>query len=819
MTLGRFPAVAAFPLGGIGTGTVSIGARGEFRDWELENHPDKGRDNPNTFFAIHARPQGGTPITRVLESSLEGPADAPDGFGPSGLRGLPRLDAAAMRGEYPFVEVAFEDAALPVEVRLTAFTPLIPLDSADSGIPGAVLRYTVRNPLDVPVVVTVAGSISHLAGRTRGYGPWPSFELPQRVEWREDDRLRGLAFDVDVAVDDLRYGTLVLATTDPDTTAQPSWAPGFWADGAQLFWDDFATDGILEPDPGRPLDQNPLLAGESDLSPEQLAERLPKLRTGTLGIRHELASGESRDFEFMLAWSFPNRPKGWDGHVIDFAPITETARNFYATRWPDAWSAAAYLAAELPRLEAATRAFQACVHDTSLDPVVVDAITATIATLRSTTCFRIEDGTFLAWEGSFDQQGSCEGTCTHVWNYAQTVAWLFPDLERSARRVEFLLETDDAGAMAFRTNRVWDRPGWTMAPAVDGQLGTIVRLHREWRFSGDDAFLRELWPGARRALDFALREWDADGDGLLDTLMHNTYDIEFDGAEPLGNIMLLAALAAAIRMGEHLGDDVSGYREALARSSVAVDTTLYNGEYYEQRVEDVNARRYQYGHGVLSDQLLGQLFADLGGLETGLPREHVSSAIAAVFRSNFRERLGDHASTQRTFALGDEGGLLLASWPDGGRPSIPFIYSDEVWTGIEYQVAAELAINGMLDESVAVVRAVRGRYDGTRRSPWNEIECGYHYARSLASWAVLLAFSGVQYDGPRRTLSFDPPGGDYRGFFSTGSGWGHVATDATGIDLRLDHGALDLDRVTLRGADLGPAAITAGQSIRLEAIR
>src|SRR5690606_30048146 len=243
-------------------------------------------------------------------------------------------------------------------------------------------------------------------------------------------------------------------------------------------------------------------------------------------------------------------------------PEDGVVRNHYATLWPDAWSAATHLHRDLPELETATNAFVDALYGGSLDPVISDAAGANIAALRSTTCFVLEapnpdlgDGpVFAAWEGSFDHGGSCEGTCTHVWSYAQTAAWLFPSLERSARRAEYLLETDAEGAQKFRGNRVFGGPSWFMGPAVDGQLGTLLRLHREWRFSGDDDFLVELWPAAARTLEYAIRQWDADGDGLLDGELHNTYDIEFHGIDPLANSLFAAALRAGARLATQLGE-------------------------------------------------------------------------------------------------------------------------------------------------------------------------------------------------------------------------------------------------------------------------
>jgi uncharacterized protein (DUF608 family) len=805
---------AAFPLGGIGTGTVSIGARGELRDWEIRNRPAKGSTNPGSFFAISVQPEGGERITRVLESRHTDRRDLWHGGGAL-LEGLPRLRSSQLRGEYPLVAVEFEDDKLPVEVVLEAFTPLIPLESVDSGIPAAVFRYRVTNPGTVAVSVTVAGSLTHLAGcEPNAEDPIGTYESLQTVVVRQEDGVHGLDFGVDLPDDDLRFGTMSLLTRAGDVVAMPEWPAG----RAESFWHSLRTDGRLaaheQGDTGGAIwSELPEWLEESgfEVSEDLLA---PKRRTGSLGIVHDIPPGESRNFEFVLAWHFPTRVNGWDGDFL-FAskgvhPELGTTRNFYATRWADAWAAGSYLLRDLDRLEASTRAFHDSLYATTADAAVLDAVSATIVALRSTSCFRVADGTFFGWEGSGLHTGSCGGTCTHVWSYAQSVAWLFPDLERSSRRVEFLTETDADGRQYFRAHRYFGGTPFGWPPAVDGQLGTVVRLHREWRFSGDDGFLRELWPAAVRSLDYALREWDTDGDGALDALMHNTYDIEFDGVEPLSNVLLLAALRAATRMAAGLGDAESEarYATAFSRAAARTDELLYNGEYYQQRVEDVNARPNQYGSGVLSDQLLGQFEAHVNGLGHLLPAYHIRNAMSAVFRHNFRPDLSTHESLARSYAQDDEGGLLLCTWPGGGRPRKPFFYSDEVWTGIEYHVAAGLIYEGLVEEGLTVVRAARARHTGLYRSPWNDIEAGNHYVRSMSAWGLLLALSGVQYDAPGRTLSFDPVAdGTY--FFTTGTGWGRATIAGTRIELALDHGTLDVDHLVVRGHDQGAVSVAA----------
>ncbi|GAB3610724.1 non-lysosomal glucosylceramidase [Humibacter ginsengiterrae] len=817
--LGPQASVAAFPLGGIGTGNVSIGARGELRDWEISNHPDKGTWLPFTFFAIRAEPVGGDTVVRLLESRLHAPHEGDSGHHIGKVAGLPRMQSSRFCGEYPIATVDFTDDALPVTVQLTAFTPLVPLDADDSGIPGAIFRYTVTNPTDDVVRVNLAAAMSNPVAITgHNVFQFPEYAGTPTVQLCDDGRMRGLAFGTDLEPDDVRYGTATLTTTD-DATATPCWPVDFWQDGIQLFWDAFVATGRLEPSPVFSLDGDDVAT-------------LPKLRTGSISVEHELAPGESCDTEFVLAWHTPNRPKAWNGMVgLPNTHADEIVQNQYATRYADAWAVASDLTGRLPRLEAATRAFHDALYGSTLPAEAVDAVTSTLVAARSTTCFRIADGTpegrFAAWEGSFDHAGSCEGTCTHVWNYSQTLAALFPTLERNARRNEFLNETLPDGRMRFRTNSVFDAEPLEFHPAVDGQMGTIVRLYREWRFSGDDDFLRELWPAAKRALDFAFTAWDSNGDGVLDSQQHNTYDIEFYGENSLANSMFIAALAAAARMAEHLGDGDAAERYARAAdtASALVDRMLYNGEYYDQRLDDVDAHRYQYGTGCLSDQLLGQTLAHLVGLGHILPADHVRSAVHSIHRHNFRRGFDDYASVQRTYALNDEAGLVLCTWPNGGRPRIPFIYCDEVWTGIEYQVATNLIYEGFVDEGLEIVRATRSLHDGIRRNPWNEAECGNHYARSLASWGVLLALTGAQWVAPARRLSIAPVDAVFRDGhasvpFTTGTGWGVIELDDDGARMRVLGGRVTAGVVEVAHPRLGQltasdVALDTGQTVEL----
>jgi uncharacterized protein (DUF608 family) len=719
----------------------------------------------NSFFALWFREEGRAPQTMILESELRPPYRGAFGIPRGGLPGMPRFQKGRFLGSYPFARVELEDVRVPLQATLESFNPFIPGNDVDSGLPVAIFYWRLRNDGRSRVEATVLASLENGASWKEIGGT--------RNRFVEDDALRGILMTSEkLPPDHPNHGTLALATLHPEITHTPGWDRGEWFDAQSLFWEDFSLDGRLEP-----------VTAEGP-SPENRND------VGSLGALLSLDPGEEKVAAFLLAWHFPNRQNYWVKEIFGYkanaaGPIIG---NYYATRFEDAWSVARHTATELERLERETREFHDALYATTAPAEVLDAISSQMSILRTNTCFRAEDGNFYAFEGTGDDHGCCPLNCTHVWNYEQALAFLFPALERTMREVDFQHNTDDSGFMVFRTrvplgSEKWDFPH----AAADGQMGTIVKLYREWQLSGDLDFLRRHWPRAKKALEFAWTQWDPDRDGVMEGIQHNTYDIEFHGPNPMMGAIYLVALLCASDMARAVGDDDAAYYEDLyRRGRAALDSETWNGEFYVQAYERAREEKYQVGAGCLSDQLLGQWMAHVVGKGYVLPEEHVKSAIRSVYRHNFKETFASHANPQRIFALGDEGGLLLCSWPRGQRPLLPFVYSDEVWTGIEYQVAAHLIYEGSVEEGFRIVRAVRNRYDGERRNPWNEVECGNHYARALASWSLLLALSGFRYSAPERTMGFDPRiGGEkFVSFWSVGErGFGLYEQERNGSSL------------------------------------
>lgn len=758
---------AAFLLGGIGTGNVSVGARGQLRDWEIFGTAGKGNYMPNGFFAIWTRQDNEKPSYKVLESRLKPPFTKARGFVDHEVAGLPRFAHSVCHGKYPFFQVDFLEDGLPYEVSMESFTPFIPLNAEDSGLPTAILRYRVKNRTDRPMAVSVAGSLSNMTSLIKyDKHTWDNYQSADAGvnEYREDGTVRGLYFRPKTLADtSLYYGTMALTTTHKDISYKRAWLNGGWWDGLQDMWDDFTEDGRLEAEP---------------LYTQKDVDWLYPDLTGSLAVHETLEAHEEKVFEFQLSWYFPNRVNCWTKSMYDtcLRPQEATVKKHYINRFRSAWEVAAYTFGHLETLEHYSREFTRALYTTTLPDYVIESVANNITVIRSNTCFWLADGKFLAWEGCFDDEGCCEGSCTHVWDYAQTMAFLFPELERQMRRNEYTLETEENGKMNFRTYKVFGMGGHDHVPAADGQMGTIVRLYREWMLSGDDAFLCEMWENAKKTLDFAFEYWDKDGDFVFDTNQFNTYDIAFQGPSSMVNSLFFAALKAGSRISRYLGDvkRAKRYEKAFEIGSKNMDAMLWGGRYYVQKLDDLNEYRYQYGSGCLSDQLFGQTLAHLTGLGYVLPKAHVKQAVKEIFENNFMEDFTNFSNPQRTYVLNDETGLVLCTWNDAKRPRLPFPYSDEVWTGIEYQVATNLIYEGFVEEGLTLVRSIRDRQNGIARNPWNEVECGHHYARSLASYGVYVALCGYAYDLPAGRISFQPRicADDFSCFFSTGSAWG-----------------------------------------------
>lgn len=802
-----------FPLGGIGAGMFTVEGNGGFSSFSLRNFPDLNLE-PCLFSAVTVK--GKKNISRVIEGpvpkyKIYGAATSPSplpryeesfakGTGlPGRTYGLPRWKETTFTAKFPFAEVSFLDPAFPLNVKLTAWSPFTPPHADDSSCPMAYLEYTFTNRTGRPLdAVYYFSSMNFMADRPEQGEVFPvsgGFVLSQ-------------AGTPDRPWD---QGAFLARIHDAQTKVNTALFRGGWFDPLTMLWNDIQAarteEGVRENDPDNP---NP---------------------GASLSLAFHLEPGQEKTVVVSCAWYAP-QSRLRIGHEENADRLTdrelaalERYAPWYAAKFSCVEEVGKFAKDEYDRLRSESKRFTETFYASTLPDDVLEAVSANLSILKSPTVLRQKDGRLWCWEGCRDSAGSCHGTCTHVWNYAQALCHLFPSLERGLRETEFFDSQDERGHQNFRAALPIGETSHSFHAAADGQLGGILKVYRDFLIFGEVEWLRKLWPRIKKSMAYCIDQWDRKREGVLKEPHHNTYDIEFWGADVMCSSFYIAALTAMGKMGEILGEDCSCYEELAAKGMQYLSDRLFHGEYFDQQVEwktletslpvagalalndklstEAEAMireygpKYQYGSGCISDGVLGFWMAEVCGLGKIGDQDKIIRHLNSIYRYNFKEDLREHSNTQRPgYCLEEEAGLLLCTWPHGGKPQLPFVYSDEVWTGIEYQVASHLMFVGEIEKGLNLVRACRSRYQGSVRNPFDEYECGHWYARAMASYALLEGMTGVRYDAFHRTLEIKPRmQGDFAVFLATDTGYGLAGIREGRPFLQVASGSIDVKKI------------------------
>ena len=794
------PAVA-FPLGGIGAGSLSIGADAQLGQWQIFNAVNQQAIVPDSGFSLWAQTEGKPPIAR----QLHGPPSNPWKPHP------PCLGQVHMRGQYPIAELDFPGSPLPLQTRLTAYSPFIPHNEKDSGLPVAVFTFTLTNRTKRTVRATLLSTLQNAVGfsgiglimgaANAGYGGNRNRQmtLAGTTALRMDNR--------SLAEDSPLHGSMAMAALTPRAQVLAQY-DDHWA-----MWHAFANAGRL---------------------PKIKTERpSPPGRTwyGALAVPMNLKPGQQRQVTFLIAWHFPNR---MNEAVLDqHAPggrAGPRVGNMYNNWFDNAGGVVRYVHRHFERLEQQTMLFRQCFYNATLPEAVLDRVGSQIATIRSQTCQWHESGFFGGYEGCGELAGCCPMNCTHVWNYEHTLAFLFPQLERQMRHTDLTDQMEPSGLQHFRTVLPLCEPRES-GLAVDGQLGTVLKTYREYLLGSDDSWLSRYYPAARNALEFIIRQLDPRGEGVLEGPQHNTYDATLYGVNSYISSLYLAALLAAEQMADALGRqaDTKRYRNLFQRGTKTLDQLTFNGEYYQEvfRSNKMSASNrhlagqwwarpefhVSIGDGCWSDQLIGQWWAHVLGLGHLLPRTHVRRALATVFKHNWRRHIGRFSGAIPRVVYGipvaspQDAAMVVGTWPKGKRPEKPLTYYGDIFSGVEYQVAAHLIMEGHVDKGITVADGVHRRYDGTIRNPYSEVECGTNYIRPMSSWTLLTALSGQYFHGPKCIYQFAPRISPerFKSFFAGPGAWGQFYQDRTArkqiCRIHIAHGQAVLQQLWLEAID------------------
>ncbi|MGD0582534.1 MAG: GH116 family glycosyl hydrolase [Bacteroidales bacterium] len=792
---GKYLDRIAFPVGGIGAGMFCLEGTGAISHMSVRNHPEMYNE-PCMFAAISVK--GVENGTKVLEGAVpdwKKFGQPSSGNGSEGSTyGLPRFDEARFIARFPFATIDLKDSDIPMDITLTGWSPFIPTDQDNSSLPVGAIEYAFKNTSSRKVDAVFSYSSRNFMSQPGGRNSINAIS-------------NGFILCEDGVKDKpATKGYFAVFTNESSTVTDYCWFRGGWWDPLTMAWKAIMNSEARENPP--------------------VAEGAPG---ATLFVPFSLAPGETRIIRLMTAWYVPDSDLKYGED--DKSRANEDCKDqgcscklpwfkpWYSGKFAGIYEVSGYWITNYDDLKKKSELFRDSFYSVSLPPEVIEAVAANLTILKSPTVLRQPDGKLWSWEGCGDSRGCCAGSCEHVWNYAQAISHLFPALERTMRETEFNPSQDSTGHQTFRSALPIRPVLNNFYAASDGQLGGIMKIYRDWRICGNTDWLKMMYPQIVKSIDYCIRTWDPRSTGTLEEPHHNTYDIEFWGPDGMCTSFYLGALKAMTLMGKYIGEDVSRYEALYIKGREAMERQLYNGEYFYQKVrwkdlktadpeisindpmnntppEEKNrflkeGPKYQYGTGCLSDGVLGTWIGAVCGISNIIDSVKIASHLNSVYKYNFNKDLSNHSNPQRpAYAMGKEGGLILCTWPRGGALSIPFPYSDEVWTGFEYQVASHLMMIGEVGKGLDIVRTCRNRYDGRVRNPFDEYECGHWYARAMSSYALLQGLTGARYDALTQEMFIDSRIGDFTGFISTETGFGNVGLKEGKPFLKIVYGTI-----------------------------
>lgn len=806
----------AFPIGGIGAGMFCLEGCGAISHMSVRNHPQMFNE-PEMFAAISVK--GITNGAKIIEGQVpEWKIFGRRGTGNGAAMttyGLPRFRNVAFHTAFPTGTLSLRDEDLPLDVELKGWSPFIPGDADNSSLPVGALEYHFTNTSNTKTEAVFSYNARNFMVTKDQKGAIKKME-------------NGFVLSQDGTPEKPQLqGDFAIFTDDKNAVVDYCWFRGGWWDPLTMIWNTIRDAEIKN---------NPPVASDAP--------------GASVFVPFSLQPGEKKIIRVLMSWYVPftdmhigkiNKDKEKCaspgccdtsdelGDKIDTLEINY--RPWYSSRFKSVGEVSAYWLQEYHTLQEKTNLFTQSFYACTLPPEVIEAIAANLTILKTPTVMRQHDGRLWNFEGCGDDAGCCHGSCTHVWNYAQAIPHLFPSLERTLRHTEFCESQNAEGHQNFRSNTPISPTIHDFYAAADGQLGGIMKVYRDWRISGDNEWMKQLFPLVKKSIDYCIHTWDPRGKGIVEEPHHNTYDIEFWGPDGMCTGFYLGALDAFCKMGKFMKINISSYQKLYEKGRKYMESELYNGEYFFQQIqyEGLNAPnpvetakksfggeyseealallkkegpKYQYGKGCLSDGILGGWIAMMCGLENPVDNSKVISHLLSVHKYNLKKNLSEHANPQRpAYAVGEEGGLLLCTWPKGGKLSLPFVYSDEVWTGIEYQVASHLMLMGKTEEGLEIVRTCRDRYSGKTRNPFNEYECGNWYGRALSSYGLLQGLTGVRFDAVDKKLYVDSKVGDFTSFLATESGFGNVHLKNGKVNVEVLYGSIPVKTVVVAGKE------------------
>jgi non-lysosomal glucosylceramidase len=764
---------SGIPLGGLGTGSVELRRDGLFHEWQIMNNAPWGPGPKATipedalFFGLQINGKENKSAVLASPSDLSGWL-----MEPYLLPWLERPTEIQSTARFPFTELAYDFATLPVNVSLEAFSPFIPLDAKNSGLPLAYLTFSIENRSKETLPLTFFGCMANMVGYSADgalsvmdaecHGKQASISFRRKgISNQQSD-----------------YGSMALGMI-ADTAGTTSY--GMHIRHRDL-WDVLRESGRLE---------NHDFATSKGAPYPIEARRRARLRKefrshGALARSMKLKPGETTRLTFILCWHFPvfierdcnakNKPGSNIGHQ-------------YANWFKDANGVLDYAVKNAGKLRRDTKAFFDAYYSSTMEPWLLDAISAQMTTLVKSSWWD-KQGRFGIWEGL----GCCGLQTTDITHYGSfPIVQFFPEIEKSQMRLtkDNVEKPGDIPHMMPGTFACSDVDN---LKRIDLMPQFVLLVWRDVLWTGDLKYLREMWQTVKDAMAY-MDTKDLDGDGLPNnTGADQTYDqFPMKGTSAFVGILFLGSLRAAAEMAELVGetDYACEMRKRFTSAEKLLDEQLWTGAFYRLCYDPVTGKS---NDGVMTDQINGDWFIRQTTGTSLLENRKVKSSLQAIL---------DACSHPAGF-------IANCAWPKGGGSGISRLGTDQAgtpWSGVEYAVAAHMILLGMENAGIKVARDVWDRYESVGER-FNHIECGGHYYRALSSWAVYLALSGWIVDVLNRTLKLRIGRKPMRSVLTTADAWGVLNVDGKTISLEIRSGALKLKTIEVSGKRFEKARVT-----------
>lgn len=773
------PSSSGIALGGIGAGSVELFPDGEFHYWQIANPPrmtrvcweskaDDGESSTGALsFWIRTAQEGLRPVVRKLGMRTE-----PDDFTYRLFPWNKPVERIVFNGRFPVCELQYEDAALPCKLTGRAVAPFVPHHTDASAAPGFYMDFEIENTSAAPLTVSLLGTLvpefCNEGGCKNELSVTPgSVSVTLRPAQESDapncgETCLGISGDGEktfVAGDYRRFLREYIYDDDAFGVSQESVLFGFRETGRLPDSEACAVPPEIPEDTESLSDAEITALYDTYIAYPFAASVLQRIRVtkpafpanrqeqaaflkslrgqDRLHILHpeefgaaalcgavSLAPGEIKTVRFVLSWYFPNH----------FAADGRRLGHYYETLFPGAAQANAFLREHRAEVFEKAVAFSRLLYRTDLPEIYPDCWSGHLSTIVKSSWF-LKDGKFGLWEG----QGFCGFHTTDITYHASFgLLALFPDLQLRQMRMGAAFQREDGRVHHCfspdldHVNSGYDR--------VDMNNQFVLMVLRDYLFTGDSGYLKEMWPHVARAMD-SIGALDSDGDGLPDRdTKRNTYDAwNFFGTPIYISVLWLAALKAAARIAEEMGDPAraQAWDRLREKGLASLEQRLWNGEYY-----NLWRAGEETDESLMTDQLDGEWFLRAAGVGGNLSNGRIRAVLRVILDRNFDP----------------DGGLINATCP-AGRHTTLFTYkncqTEAVWTGIGYAMTALCMRVGLQTEADAVLASIR---DNQARfgALWDHWECGHHYTRPMSSWTTLNAALGLQADAAKRILRLAP---------------------------------------------------------------